>query len=204
MPSKPAPPNNSNDTKKRCPWPGSDPLYRAYHDEEWGVPAHDDRRIFEFLILEVMQAGLSWITILRRRENYRKAFDNFDPEKIARYGGKKIEELMQDKGIIRNRQKIMAAVANAKGFLAVQKKFGGFDKYIWRFVGGRQKVSRWKNLSELPATSKEAEEMSIDLKRRGFKFVGPIICYAHMQATGMVNDHVVGCFRRMECMEKKK
>jgi DNA-3-methyladenine glycosylase I len=184
---------------KRCGWVSlDDPLYRDYHDKEWGVPVHDDRTIFEFLVLEGNQAGLSWGTILRKRENFRRAFDAFDPAKVARYDGRKVRSLLQDAGIIRNRLKIQAAVANAKAFLGVQREFGSFDAYIWRFVGGKPKVNRWRSLSEIPATTRESEVMSRELLSRGFRFVGPTICYAHMQATGMVNDHVVSCFRHSE------
>ena len=184
---------------KRCGWASlDDPLYRAYHDKEWGVPVHDDRTMFEFLVLEGNQAGLSWGTILRKRENFRRAFDEFDPKKVARYDGRKVRSLLGDAGIIRNRLKIKAAVANAKAFLGVQREFGSFDSFIWRFVGGRPKVNRWRILSEMPATTPESEAMSKELLSRGFRFVGPTICYAHMQATGMVNDHVVSCFRYKE------
>lgn len=182
--------------KIRCDWVSSDPLYIEYHDKEWGVPVHDDRTMFEFLLLEGMQAGLSWITILRKRENFRKAFDNFEAKKIAKYGKRKLAHLMNDAGIIRNRLKIQAAVANAKAFLEVKKEFGSFSKYLWQFVGGKTKMSRWKSIKEIPATSKESDAMTKDLKKRGFKFVGSTVCYAHMQATGMVNDHLVSCFKR--------
>ena len=181
--------------RTRCNWSTSDPLYINYHDNEWGVPVHDDRLLFEFLILEGAQAGLSWITILKKRENYRKAFDNFDPEKIAKYSGKKVEKLLKDEGIIRNRLKINAAVQNAKSFLTIQYEFGSFDKYIWRFVNGKPKINKWKNLKDVPPKTNESDLMSRDLKKRGFKFVGSTICYAFMQATGMVNDHIVNCFR---------
>jgi DNA-3-methyladenine glycosylase I len=180
---------------QRCAWSTSNPLYIAYHDQEWGVPVHDDRLLFEFLILEGAQAGLSWITILRKRENYRQAFDRFDPQKIARYGDEKIAELLNNAGIIRNRAKINAAIGNARAFLTVQEEFGSFDAYIWRFVGGKPIDNAWTEMSQIPAKSAEAEALSKDLKRRGFKFIGPTICYAHMQATGMVNDHTVDCFR---------
>lgn len=180
---------------KRCDWCGSDPLYVAYHDEEWGVPVHDDRKLFEFLVLESAQAGLSWITILRKRENYRQAFDGFDPEKVARYDEEKIIELLSNEGIIRNRKKIEAAINNAQRFLEVQKEFGSFDAYIWSFVGGKPKTNAWKTLKEVPATSPESDALSKDLKKRGFKFLGTTICYAHMQATGMINDHLVDCYR---------
>jgi DNA-3-methyladenine glycosylase I len=179
---------------KRCPWASSE-LMVAYHDQEWGVPVHDDRTLFEFLILEGAQAGLSWETILRKRENYRKAFDGFDPAKVARYGARKSKRLMNDPGIVRNRLKIGAAIQNAKAFLAVQKEFGGFDAYIWRFVGGTPKKNPWRD-PQFPTRSLESDAMSKDLRRRGFKFVGTTICYAFMQAVGLVNDHVPGCFRR--------
>jgi DNA-3-methyladenine glycosylase I len=182
----------------RCAWAGNDPLYLDYHDLEWGVPVHDDRVLFEFLILEGAQAGLSWITILRKRQNFRLAFDNFDPEFIARYDDQKIAELMANPGIIRNRLKIQAAVSNAGAFLAVQKEFGSFDAYIWNFVGGKARQNSWKTLAELPAKTTESDALSKDLYRRGFKFIGSTICYAHMQATGLVNDHLVDCFRYSE------
>ena len=181
--------------KTRCNWATSDPLYIEYHDKEWGVPVHDDRLLFEFLILEGAQAGLSWITILRKRENYRKAFDNFEPEKVARYSDKKVEKLLKNEGIIRNKLKINASVQNAKSFLQVQKDFGSFDNYIWQFVGGKPLINKRNNLKDVPATTLESDLMSKDLKKRGFKFVGCTICYAFMQATGMVNDHIVDCFR---------
>jgi DNA-3-methyladenine glycosylase I len=179
----------------RCAWAGSDPLYIAYHDEEWGVPLHDDQRLFEMLILEGAQAGLSWITILRKREAYRKAFDGFDARDIARYGAARIERLMADEGIVRNRLKIEGAVKNAMAFLEVQREFGSFDRYIWQFVGGRPKQNSRRSLKEVPASTPQSDAMSRDLKKRGFTFVGSTICYAFMQATGMVNDHVVQCFR---------
>ena len=181
----------------RCPWVDlSKPDYVEYHDREWGVPVHDDRTIFEFLTLEAAQAGLSWYTVLRKREAYRKAFAGFDPKKVARYGKKQIEGLLNNPGIIRNRLKILAAVNNAGRFLEVQQEFGSFDSYIWRFVDGKPIVNRLKMLKDYPATSSESDALSKDLKQRGFKFVGSTIVYAHMQATGMVNDHVTGCFRR--------
>jgi DNA-3-methyladenine glycosylase I len=187
------------DTKKRCEWvPPDNPLYIKYHDEEWGVPVHDDRLLFEFLVLEGAQAGLSWLTILRKRENYREAFDHFDPRKVAQYDERKIEELIQNSGIIRNRLKIEAAVRNAAAFLEVQKEFGSFDRFIWQFVEGKPIINRWKNLKEIPAHTPESDAMSKELKKRGFKFVGSTICYAHMQATGMVNDHTIDCFRYRE------
>jgi DNA-3-methyladenine glycosylase I len=189
---------------KRCGWGGlMDPLYREYHDREWGVPVHDDRVIFEFLVLEGAQAGLSWGTILRKRENFRKAFAGFDPEKVARFDGRKVQRLLRDPGIIRNRLKVNSAVQNARAFLRVQEEFGSFDSYVWRFVGGRTRVNRWRSLSDIPAATPESEAMSKDLVRRGFRFVGPTICYAHMQATGMVNDHVVSCFRYSELAGSK-
>ena len=177
----------------RCSWAGTDPLYVKYHDEEWGVPLHDDRRLFEMLILEGAQAGLSWITILRKREAYRRAFDRFDARKIARYGAAKKRALLQDAGIVRNRLKIDATVTNARAFLAVQREFGSFDAYIWQFVGGRPKVNRPATLKDIPARTDESDAMSGDLQKRGFRFVGSTICYAFMQAVGMVNDHVAGC-----------
>jgi len=179
----------------RCAWAGSDPLYIAYHDDEWGVPLHDDQRLFEMLILEGAQAGLSWITILRKREAYRKAFDGFDARDIARYGAARIERLMNDEGIVRNRLKIEGAVKNAKAFLEVQREFGSFDHYIWQFVGGRPTQNSRRSLKEVPASTPQSDAMSRDLKKRGFTFVGSTICYAFMQATGMVDDHVVQCFR---------
>jgi len=181
--------------KTRCQWAGNDPLYQEYHDKEWGIPVHDDRKLFEMLILEGAQAGLSWITILRKRENYRIAFDNFDAKKIAKYDSKKVKQLLQNEGIIRNRLKINAAIINAKLFLEVQKESGSFDKYIWKFVNDKPIINRWKNLKEIPAKTKESDAMSKDLKKRGFKFVGSTICYAFMQAVGMVNDHTIDCFR---------
>jgi DNA-3-methyladenine glycosylase I len=180
---------------KRCQWSTSDPLYIRYHDEEWGVPLHDDRLIFEFLILEGAQAGLSWLTILKRREHYRHAFDQFDPERVALYDEQKIAQLLSNAGIIRNRRKVESAVTNARAFLEVQREFGSFDNYIWGFVGGKPIINAWQNVEDIPAQTDESVAMSKDLVRRGFKFVGPTICYAHMQATGMVNDHLVDCFR---------
>ena len=184
--------------RRRCEWGTVSQLYIDYHDNEWGVPVHDDRTLFEFIILEGAQAGLSWETVLKKRENYRKAFSNFDPVKVSRYGDKKIEALLGNKGIIRNRLKITSAINNAKRFLEVQKEFGSFDTYIWQFVDGKPITNRFKSMQEIPATTEVSNAMSKDLKKRGFKFVGPTICYAHMQATGMVNDHVVGCFRYKE------
>jgi len=185
--------------KRRCPWVDlSKTDYVEYHDKEWGVPVHDDRTLFEFLTLEAAQAGLSWYTVLRKRESYRRAFAGFDPKRVARYGKREIESLLQNPGIIRNRQKLLAAVNNAQRFLEVQAEFGGFDRYIWRFVGGNPIVHKMRQLKDYPTTSVESDALSKDLKQRGFKFVGSTICYAHMQATGMVNDHVLGCFRRRE------
>jgi len=189
----------SDDGWRRCGWASLvDPTYRAYHDEEWGVPVHDDRVIFEFLVLEGAQAGLSWGTILRKRENFRRAFSEFDPKKVARFDGRKVNSLLKDPGIIRNRLKVGSAVQNARAFLRVQDEFGSFDSFVWRFVGGRPKMNRWKTMKEIPSKTPESEAMSKDLLARGFRFVGPTICYAHMQATGMVNDHVTSCFRYKE------
>lgn len=190
--------------RRRCAWPTGDPLMIAYHDEEWGVPLHDDRTLFEFMVLDANQAGLSWRTILHKRENFRKAFRNFDPVKVARFTEKDFERLMNDEGIIRNRLKIKSSIENAKRFLEVQKEFGSFDKYIWQFTGGRTIHNRWKTLEQLPATSPESDSMSKDLKARGFKFVGSTICYAFMQAAGMVNDHTVDCFRRKQLITKRR
>jgi len=184
----------SPDTKTRCRWAGN-AWNIPYHDEEWGVPVHDDRVLFEFLILEGAQAGLSWDTILRKRPRYREVFDGFDPSKVARYGARKKKALLADAGIIRNRLKIDAAVGNAQSFLKVQQEFGSFDKYIWQFVGGKPRQNAWKTRQRVPARTKESDAMSKDLKKRGFRFVGSTICYAFMQATGMVNDHAVSCFR---------
>ena len=184
----------------RCPWPGVDPLYRKYHDEEWGVPLHDDLKLFEFLVLEGMQAGLSWSTVLRKRENFRRLFAGFDPERVALFDSRRIELLLQDPSIIRNRRKVEGAVTNARAFLKVSEEFGSFDEYIWRFVEGRPLINRWESLSQLPTTSPESILLSKDLVARGFKFVGPTICYAHMQATGMVNDHLVSCYRYRELL----
>jgi DNA-3-methyladenine glycosylase I len=181
-----------NTTLNRCSWANGD-LYIEYHDKEWGVPVHDDRHLFEMIILEGAQAGLSWITILKKRENYRKAFDHFDAKKIARYDARKVEKLMADAGIVRNRLKINATIQNAKAFLAVQKEFGSFDKYIWQFVGGKPIQNSWRR-GQIPAKTKESDAMSKDLLKRGFKFVGSTICYAFMQAVGMVNDHTMDCF----------
>jgi DNA-3-methyladenine glycosylase I len=178
----------------RCAWANGELMVR-YHDEEWGVPVHDDRTLFEFLILEGAQAGLSWSTILNKRENYRKAFDGFDPQRVAHYDRRKIERLLRDPGIVRNKLKIASVVTNAKAFLSVQKEFGSFDRYIWQFVGGQPRVSSPRSMKQVPARTPQSDAMSKDLKKRGFKFVGSTICYAFMQAVGMVNDHVVDCFR---------
>jgi DNA-3-methyladenine glycosylase I len=184
------------DTRTRCGWVAVDnPLSLNYHDKEWGVPLHDDRKFFELLVLEGAQVGLSWSTVLNKRENYRKAFDGFDIRKVASYDEKKVAALLADPGIIRNGLKVRSAIANAKACLEVQKEFGSFDSYVWRFVGGHPKINRWKSMSELPAKTDESIAMSKDLLKRGFRFVGPTICYAQMQATGMVNDHIVSCFR---------
>ncbi|MCB0729758.1 MAG: DNA-3-methyladenine glycosylase I [Ignavibacteriae bacterium] len=184
--------------KKRCQWCGTDSLYVKYHDEEWGVPSHDDRHLFEMINLEGAQAGLSWSTILKKRENYKKAFDNFDAVKISKYAENKIEKLLQNPGIVRNKLKVNAVVTNAKAFLLVQKEFGSFDKYIWQFVNGKPIVNKFNTLSEIPANTDISDKMSKDLKKRGFKFIGSTICYAFMQAVGMVNDHTKDCFRYKE------
>lgn len=187
----------------RCEWAGTDKIYVDYHDNEWGVPLFDDDKLFEFLVLEGMQAGLSWLMVLKKRENFRKAFDNFDAEKIAKYNEKKYQSLMKDAGIIRNGQKIRAAVKNAQAFLKVQEEFGSFSDYIWRFVDGKPIINKWKTLKQLPPKIKLSDTISKDLKNRGFKFVGSTIVYAHMQATGMVNDHLVSCFRHKEISRKE-
>ena len=185
-------------TTARCPWPTT-PLYVAYHDTEWGVPLHDEHRLFEFLVLEGAQAGLSWLTILNKRENYRRAFDGFEPAKVARFNARKIAALLADPGIVRNRQKIESAVRNARAFLAVQEEFGSFDRYIWRFVDGRPVQNAWRRLQDIPPRTAVSDALSEDLRRRGFNFVGSTICYSHMQATGMVNDHLVACPRHAAC-----
>ncbi|MEN8241427.1 MAG: DNA-3-methyladenine glycosylase I [Chloroflexota bacterium] len=182
----------------RCEWAGSDPLYIAYHDQEWGKPVHDDQKLFEFIILEGAQAGLSWITILRKRENYREAFDYFDPEKVANYDQAKIDQLLSNPGIIRNKLKVRSAVTNAQAFLKVQEEFGSFDNYMWAFIDHKPIINQWKKMNQIPAKTPLSELLSKDLKQRGFKFVGPTICYAHMQAVGMVNDHTTDCFRYRE------
>jgi DNA-3-methyladenine glycosylase I len=182
-------------TQKRCAWVSDDPLMLEYHDREWGVPVHDDRKHFEFLVLEAAQAGLSWAIVLKKREGYRRAFAEFDPEKVARFTERRIEKLVLDPGIVRNRMKIEAAIRNARAFLEIQEEFGSFDSYCWRFVDGQPKVNRWKSMRQIPATSRESDAFSKDLKQRGFGFVGSTVVYAHMQAVGMVNDHLVDCFR---------
>lgn len=188
------------DGRPRCGWvQGGNELYYRYHDQEWGVPVTEDRAQFEFLILEGAQAGLSWATVLNRREGYRRAFAGFDPEKVARFNARSVQRLLQDPGIIRNRLKIDAAIGNARAFLQVQEQFGSFCRYIWDFVGGRPRQNRWPSMAAMPATSTESDRLAADLKKRGFKFVGSTIMYAHMQATGLVNDHEAGCFRHGEC-----
>ena len=194
--------NRSADGKFRCEWSAGDALLTHYHDKEWGVPQHDDRVLFEFLILEGAQAGLSWLTICKKRENYRKAFDRFDPGKVARYGAAKMRELLANEGIVRNRLKIAAAVKNAQAFLRVQKEFGSFDAYVWRFVGGAPKQNHWKSLKQIPARTAESDALSKDLRKRGFTFVGSTICYAFMQAVGMANDHTVRCYRHREVRDR--
>jgi len=186
------------DGKTRCDWAGTDPLYVRYHDDEWGVPCHDDRRLFEFLLLEGAQAGLSWATVLKKRENYRTAFGSFDPEKVSRYGSEKTEALLSDKGIIRNRRKIRSAIQNARSFLSIQREHGSFDAYIWRFTNGKPIANRWQRIAQVPGKTDQSTAMSRDLIERGFGFVGPTICYAFMQAVGMVNDHTTDCFRFAE------
>jgi DNA-3-methyladenine glycosylase I len=188
---------------KRCPWPSDDPLMIAYHDTEWGVPLHDDRKLYEFLVLDGAQAGLSWSTVLRKRESYRKAFRGFDPKVVARFTPRDVARLLKDPGIIRNKLKIESGITNARKFLEVRKEFGSFDAYIWQFTGGKTVQHRCRRLSDIPATSDESDAMSRDMKKRGFTFVGSTICYAFMQAAGMVNDHLVGCFRYKEVQRKK-
>lgn len=188
---------------ERCAWCGTDPLYLRYHDEEWGVPVYDDHRLFEMLVLDGAQAGLSWLTILRKRENYRQAFDHFDPELIARYDEQRIGQLLANPGIVRNRLKIEAAVKNAKAYLTLQERHGALGPFLWRYVDGAPRQNAWRSLAEAPARTVEAEAMSRDLKRLGFAFVGPTICYAFMQAAGMVNDHTTHCFRHLELRESR-
>jgi len=187
---------------KRCTWPGEDPLYIRYHDREWGIPIHSDRKLFEFLILEGAQAGLSWITVLKKRPAYRKAFDNFDFNKVARYKERKIKQLLNNSGIIRNKLKIRSAISNAKAFIEVRKEFGTFNKYIWQFVDGKPIQNCFKDMNDIPATTELSDQISKDLKKRGFNFVGSTIVYAHMQATGMVNDHTMDCFRYSVVLER--
>jgi len=189
---------------KRCDWAGDDPLMQAYHDREWGVPVHDDTRLFEFLILEGAQAGLSWRTVLHKRERYREVFAGFDPERVARFTPRRVEKLLQDPGIIRNRAKVEATVLGARAFLAVQEEFGSFDRWIWRFVERRIVQNRWKKMAEIPARTDRSDAMAKELKKRGFKFVGSTICYAFMQATGMVNDHLVTCPRHAVLAKRKR
>ena len=191
------------DNKVRCGWGIDDPLYLQYHDEEWGVPVHDDRRLFEMLVLEGAQAGLSWLTVLRKREAFRRAFDHFDPLKVSRYSQKRVEKLLQNSEIIRNRLKIEAAIKNARAFLKVKKEFGSFDRYIWQFVDYKPMQNRWTRLKDIPAKTPESDAMSKDLKKRGFNFVGSTICYAFMQAVGMVNDHIIPCFRYKDLAKPK-
>lgn len=194
-PAKSRSPKSEPVRRFRCAWAVAEPNI-SYHDSEWGIPVHDDRRLFEFLILEGAQAGLSWETILKKRDAYRRAFDNFDPRRVARYSPARVKALMNDPGIVRNRVKIESAILNAKAFLLVQKEFGSFDKYVWSFVGGQPKVNHWQTIKEIPSMSPQSDALSRDLRRRGFKFVGATICYAFMQAVGMVNDHTVNCFTR--------
>jgi DNA-3-methyladenine glycosylase I len=190
--------------KPRCWWCGQDPLYTAYHDREWGVPVHDDRTLFEFLVLEGAQAGLSWITILKKRDAYRAAFDQFDPQKVARYGARQVARLLNDAGIVRNRLKVESAVRNAKAFLQVQEQFGSFDAYQWRFVDGKPLHNTWQTQKQVPACTTLSDAFSKDLKQRGFNFVGSTIIYAHMQAVGMVNDHLVDCFRHAQLAPRRR
>lgn len=190
--------------KQRCTWCGDDPLYTKYHDEEWGIPVHDDRHLFEMLCLEGAQAGLSWITILRKRENYRKAFDRFDPKKIIRYDAKKVQQLLANDGIVRNRLKVASVISNAEAYFRVVKEFGSFDAYLWQFVGGKPIVHHRTGMGDIPATTQESDAMSKDLKKRGFKFVGSTICYAFMQACGMVNDHIRSCYRYKDVKTKPR
>jgi DNA-3-methyladenine glycosylase I len=190
--------------KNRCKWCGENDLYQQYHDEEWGLPSYDDQHLFEMLILEGAQAGLNWITILKKREGYRKAFDNFDAKKIARYSQKKIDKLLLNPEIVRNKLKVNSAVSNAKLYIEIQKEYGCFSDYIWQFTGGKPIKNKWKSISEIPVTTVESDAMSKDLKKRGFKFTGSTICYAYMQAVGMVNDHEIGCFRYKQIKTGRK
>lgn len=187
---------------ERCPWCGIDELYVKYHDEEWGVPVHDDRKHFEFLVLESAQAGLNWLTVLKKRENYRSAYDGFDPVKVSNYNEEKYNELLNNKGIIRNKLKIRASINNAICFIKIQQEFGSFDKYIWSFTDYKQVVNNWGSISEVPATSELSDRVSADLKKRGFKFLGSTIVYAHLQATGIINDHITSCFRHDSVQQK--
>ena len=189
-------------SKRTCDWPGQNPLMVRYHDREWGTPLHNDQKLFEFMILDSFQAGLSWAIVIKKRKGFERAFRGFDPKKVARFSARDVKRLLKDEGIIRNRLKIAAAIENAKRFLEIQKEFDSFDKYIWQFVGGRPIVHRFKKLSELPSKTRESDMMSMDLKKRGFKFVGSTICYAFMQAAGMVNDHLVYCFRYRQLLER--
>lgn len=191
-----------NTLRIRCRWVSDDPFLEKYHDEEWGLPAHDDRKLFELLILEGVQAGLSWLTVLKKRENYRRAFDGFDAEKIALYDSKKVERLMHDEGIIRNRLKIKAAVENARAFFKVRQEWGSFDAFVWQFIGGKPKQNAWRRLEEVPKKTAESDAMSKELVRKGFRFAGSTICYAFMQAVGMVNDHTTDCFRHAELVRE--
>lgn len=193
---------NKKRKKIRCPWPGNDELMVKYHDREWGLPQHNDRLLFEYLLLDAFQAGLSWAIILKKRENFRKAFSNFNPRIIAKYDNKKVRKLLSDPGIVRNKLKIKATISNAQAFLDIQKKFGSFNVYVWRFVGNRPKKNKWRTLKQLPARTKESNRLSEDLKKRGFKFVGSTIVYAFMQGAGLVNDHIVSCFRYKEVSRK--
>jgi len=190
--------------KQSCSWATSDPVYQAYHDQEWGVPIHQDRKLFEFLILEGAQAGLNWITVLKKRPHYRKAFDRFNPQKIARYNKKKIKSLLANEGIIRNRLKIESTITNARCYLEIKEELGSFDEYLWQFVSGKPKINHWKSLKKIPASTPESDTMSEALKGRGFRFVGATICYAFMQAVGMVNDHLISCFRYEELSKQKR
>jgi len=192
--------NRQPETLPRCPWPTNIPIMVDYHDNEWGVPVHDDRKHFEFMVLDLFQAGLSWLTVLKKRENFRNAFDNFDVQKIIRYDDKKINDLLQDQGIIRNRLKINAVITNAREFIKIQDEFGSFDQYIWQFTDGKPLVNKWEQLSDLPVSTKESDDMSKELKKRGFKFVGTTICYAYMQAAGLVNDHLTYCYRYQQLL----
>jgi DNA-3-methyladenine glycosylase I len=196
-------PSPDPDARRRCAWAGTDPLNRAYHDREWGVPLHDDRRLFELLCLEGAQAGLAWITILRKRAGYRRAFDRFDPRKVAIYGAAKVRSLLADPGIVRNRLKVLGAVRNARALLALRAELGSFDRFVWAFVGGEARSNRWRSQKDVPARTAESDALSRALKQRGFTFVGSTICYAFMQSAGLVNDHVVDCYRHLEVAQRK-